>query len=130
MDCNPAYASNATSDVQCQTSITTTVAQATTPDTTMADMTDMTEDTTPDMTDMMMDVNVFADLQVAAETVGNNGNAKALSAGIVEAVGLDGCPPCSRSMSTWPGSPSTPDSPPDSIRTHLCKQPGSLTATR
>ena len=85
-----ACSSGESADPAAQPTTTTTVAQATTPDTTMADMTDMTEDTTPDMTDMMMDVNVFADLQVAAETVGNNGNAKALSAGIVEAVGLDG----------------------------------------
>lgn len=84
-----ACSSGESADPAAQPATTTTVAQATTPDTTMADMTDMT-DTTMDMTDMEMDVNAFADLQVAAETVGNNGNAKALSAGIVEAIGFEG----------------------------------------
>ncbi len=82
-----ACASGESADPAAQPSPTTTVAAVTTPDTTMPDMTDTTM---PDMTDMVMDVDAFADLQVAAETVGNNGNAKTLSAGIVEAVGLDG----------------------------------------
>ncbi len=65
----------------------TTIAEATTPDTTMTDTTDTTMSETDNM---MMDVNAFADLQIAAETVGNNRNAKALAAGIVQAAGLDG----------------------------------------
>lgn len=80
------------------TAVTTTVPADGPTDDTMAD--EMTDDTmvdedmaAEDMNEDEMDdaaVNPFADLQVAAEAVGNNANAKALAGGIAEATGMDG----------------------------------------
>ena len=68
---------------------TPTTVPATT--TTIVEMSEMSE--TPDETDDMAETMApmpFLDLQIAAEAVGNNGNAGVLAAGLDEAFGLDG----------------------------------------